>query len=120
MVKTVSSLKKFKVKILEKRGVATTRLELRANPQDRDSCVIICLEEYLKRSSSWRKKGQCQLLLSHLKPNKEIQKSALTGWKKIVLRKADIDTSKDSLRPIHVDLQQLPKLRQWVFPVKGC
>ena len=93
MVKTVSSLKNFKVnKILEKTGIAATRLELRANPQDRDSCVW-CLEEYLKWSSSWRKKGQCQLLLSHLKPNKEIQKSTLTGSVKIVLRKADIDTS---------------------------
>ena len=30
---------------------------------------------------------------SNLKPNKEIQKSTLTGWVKIVLRKADIDTS---------------------------
>ena len=93
MVKTVLSLKNFKVNKIVVKGIAATRLELRANPQDRDSCVMICLEGYLKRSSSWRKKGQCQLLLSHLKPNKEIQKSTLTGWVKIVLRKADIDTS---------------------------
>ena len=33
------------------------------------------------------------IITSHLKPNKEIQKSTLTGWVKIVLRKADIDTS---------------------------
>ena len=36
---------------------------------------------------------QCQFLLSHLKPSKEIQKSTLTSLVKIVLRKADIDTS---------------------------
>ena len=78
MVKTVLSLKRFKVNKILVKGIAATRLELRANHQDRDSCVI-CLEGYLKRSGSWRKKGQCQLLLSHLKPNKEIQKSTLTG-----------------------------------------
>ena len=32
-------------------------------------------------------------MLSHLKPHKEIQKSTLAGWVKIVLRKAVIDTS---------------------------
>lgn len=93
MVKTVLSLKNFKVNKIVVKGIAATRLELRANPQDRDSCAMICLEGHLKRSNSWCKKGQCQLLLSHLKPNKEIQKSTLTGWVKIVLRKADIDTS---------------------------
>ena len=50
------------------------------------------LEEYLKRSYSWREKGQSQLLLNHLKPHKEIQKSTLAGWVKIVPRKAGIDT----------------------------
>ena len=54
---------------------------------------MTCIEEYLRRSNSWRQKGQCQLLLSHLKPCKEIQKSTLAGWVKIVLRKAGIDTS---------------------------
>ena len=38
---------------------------------------MTCLEEYLKRSNSWYDKGQSQLLLSNLKPHKEIQKSLL-------------------------------------------
>ena len=32
-------------------------------------------------------------MLSHLKPHKEIKKSSLAGWVKIVLRKAGVDTS---------------------------
>ena len=51
------------------------------------------LDVYLKRSNSWREKGKTQLLLSHLRTHKEIQKSTLAGWVKIVLRKAGIDTS---------------------------
>ena len=54
---------------------------------------MTCLDVNLKRSNSWREKGQTQLLLSHLKLHKEIQKSTLAGWVKIVLRKAGVDTS---------------------------
>ena len=62
-----------------KKGKAPPCLELRAYPQDRDSCVMTCLEVYLKRSNSWREKGQTELLLSHLKSHKEIQKPLLVG-----------------------------------------
>ena len=54
---------------------------------------MTCLEVYRKRSNRWREKRRTQLLLSHLKPHKEIQKSTVAGWVKIVLRKAGIDTS---------------------------
>ena len=95
MVKTFSSYKFHFSKLTKswKKGKAPPCLELRAYCQGRDSCVMTCLEVYLKRSNSWREKGQTQLLLSHLKPHKEIQKSTLAGWVKIVLRKAGIDTS---------------------------
>ena len=94
MVKTVSSCRFHCSKLTKswKKGKTPPCLELRAYPQDRDSCVTTCLEEYLKRFNSWREKGQSQLLLSHLKPHKEIQKTTLAGWVKIVLRKAGIDT----------------------------
>ena len=95
MVKTVSSYKFHFSKLTKswKKGKAPSCLELRAYPQDRDSCVMTCLEEYLKRSNSWPEKGQSQLLMSHLKPPNEIQKSTLAGRVKIVFRKAGIDTS---------------------------
>ena len=95
MVKTFPSYKFHSSKSTKswKKGKAPPCLELRAYCQGRDSCVMTCLEVYLKRSNSWREKGQTQLLLSHLKPHKETQKSTLVGWVKIVLRKAGIDTS---------------------------
>ena len=55
-------------------------LELRAYLQDKDLCVMTCLDEDLKRSTLWLEKGQSQLLLSRLKPHKEIQMPNLAGW----------------------------------------
>ena len=51
---------------------------------------MTCLELYLKRSNSWDEKRKTQLLLSNLKPHKEIQEFTLV---EIVFRKAGIDTS---------------------------
>ena len=79
---------------------------------------------YLKRSNSWREKGQTQLLLSHLKPHKEIQKSTLAGWVKIVLRKAGIDTSQfkahscrsaatSKSKAMGISLEGMSKKGQW-------
>ena len=67
----------FKVNKELEKGKAPPCLGRRAYPQDRDSCVTICIEEYLKRSTSWREEGQSKLLLSHLKLHQEIQKSTL-------------------------------------------
>jgi len=54
---------------------------------------VTCIDEYLKRSALWRNQGQDQLLLSHLKPYKEVQSSTIANWVKLVLKKAGIDTS---------------------------
>ena len=80
MVKSISSYKFHFSKLTKrwKKGKAPPCLELRTYPQDRDSCAMTYLEEYLKRSTSCCEKGQNQLLLSHLKRRKEIQKSTLT------------------------------------------
>ena len=111
MVKTFPSYKFHFSNLTKswKKRKAPPCLELRAYRHDRDSCVTTCLEEYLESSNSWCEKGHSQLLLSHLKPHKEIKKSTLAGWVKIIPRKAGIDTSQ--FNPIHVDQQQLPKLR---------
>ena len=76
-----------------KKGKAPPCLEPRAYPQNKDSCVMACLDTYLKRSNSWCEKRQTELLLSYLKPQKEIQKFTPARWVKVVLRKAGIDTS---------------------------
>ena len=85
---------------------------------------MACIEEYLKRSNSWREKGQSQLLLSHLKPHKEIQKSTLAGWAKIVLGKAGIDPSQfkphscrsaatSKAKAMGIFFEEVLKRRQW-------
>ena len=126
MVKTFSSYKFHFSRLTKswKKGKAPPCLELRAYHQDRDLCVMTCLDVYLKRSNSWREKGQIQLLLSHLKPHKEIQKSTLSGWVKIVLRKAGIDTSQftahscrsaasSKAKAIGISLEGVLKRGQW-------
>ena len=126
MVKTFSSYKFHFSKLTKswKKGKAPPCLEPRAYHQDRDSCVMTCLNVYLKRSNSWREKGQTQLLLSHLKPHQEIQKSTLSGWVKIVLRKAGIDTSQftahlcrsaasSKAKAIGISLEGVLKRGQW-------
>ena len=119
MVKTVSSYKFHfsKLRKIWKKGKAPPCLELRTHPQDRDSHVMTCLEEYLKRSTSWREKWRSQLLLSHLKPHKETQKLTLAG-------KAGIDTSQfkahscrsvatSKAKSMDISLEGVVKRGQW-------
>ena len=79
MVKTVLPYKFDFLKLIKnlKKGKAPPCLEVREYPQDRDSCVITSLKEYLKECTSWREKGQSQLLLSRLKPIRKFQSSLL-------------------------------------------
>ena len=85
---------------------------------------MTCLDLYLISSNSRREKGQTQLLLSHLKLHKEIQKSTLAGWVKIVLRNAGIDTSQfkthscrsaatSKAEAMGISLEGALKRRQW-------
>ena len=53
----------------------------------------VCIDEYLGRSTPWRTEGQNQLLLSHIKPYKEVQSSTIDIWVKLVLKIGGIDTS---------------------------
>ena len=85
---------------------------------------MTCIEEYLKRSTSWHEKGPSQLLMSHLKPHKETQKFTLAGWVKIVLRKAGIYTSQfkahlcksaatSKVKAMDISLEGVLKRGQW-------
>ena len=81
MVNTISGYKFHFSKETKnwRKGKTPQCFEIRANPQDNDLCVITCLDEYPKRSSSWWEKGQNQLLLSLLRPHREIQLYSLLG-----------------------------------------
>ena len=57
------------------------------------SCVLLSLQEYLKRTTPFRKDSK-QLLLSHVKPHGPVRKDTISRWCKSVLSSAGIDTSK--------------------------
>ena len=56
-------------------------------------CVVVCSDEHQRRPALWRIQNQNQLLLSHLKPYKEVQSSTISNWVKLVIKMAEIDTS---------------------------
>ena len=76
-----------------RRGKAPPKLEFHAFPPNKKLCVVQALEEYLKRSQPWRSNEKHQLLLSPLKPHREVVNSTISGWVKLVLKEAGIDTT---------------------------
>lgn len=54
--------------------------------------VTTALDDYLLRTSKWRKTNiQAQHLLAHIKPNQEVLASKTSGWFKAILKLAGID-----------------------------
>ena len=68
-------------------------MEFHEYSDDEKLCVVACIDEYVERSAPWRIQGQNQLLLSHMRPYKEVQSSTIANWVKLVLKMAGIDTS---------------------------
>ena len=126
MVRTSCTYKFYFSKLTKswKKGKAPPCLELNEFLPNRKLCVVSCTEDYLARSNVWRDKGQNQLLLSHLKPHKEVQKSTIAGWVKIILKNAGIDTSlfkahscraasTSKAKVMGLSLQEILKRGQW-------
>ena len=61
-------------------------------PLDQDICVTSTLESYIERSRQWRG-SKTQLLLSHIKPHKEVSSSTVSRWLKDTIALAGIDTN---------------------------
>ena len=55
--------------------------------------MVACIDQYLGRSTYWRTQGQNEILLSHMRPYKEVQSSTIANWVKLVLKMTGIDTS---------------------------
>ena len=56
--------------------------------------VVTALDEYILRSSEWRKESnQTQLLLGTIRPYKEVVSSTISGWVKTVLKLAVLDVN---------------------------
>ena len=65
-------------------------MEFIAYTPDPKLCVVACIKEYIKRTSSIR--GQeAQLQLSWMKPHSSISQDTLSRWIKIVLCNAGVD-----------------------------
>ena len=83
----------FQVKALVKQskpGRHVDDMEFRAYTPNPKLCVVACIKEYIKRTSTIR--GQeTQLLLSWMKPHSSISQDTLSRWIKIVLCKSGVD-----------------------------
>ena len=61
---------------------------------DKDLCVVTAHEEYILRSSEWRKgSNQTQLLLGTIRPYKEVVSSTISGWVKTMSKLAGVDVN---------------------------
>ena len=74
-------------------GTHIPPLSFFAYPKDKKLCIISHLQEYLKRTTPFRKDSK-QLLLSYVKPHGPVRKDTISRWCKSVLSSAGIDTSK--------------------------
>ena len=62
-----------------RKGKAPPKLYFYKYPKDQELCVVSALNEYLKRTETWRTNGdKFQLLLSNIKPHAEVHSSAVS------------------------------------------
>ena len=60
--------------------------------KDQELCVVSALNEYLKRTETWRaNEGKFQLLLSYMKPHMEVHSSTVSRWIKEILKETGVD-----------------------------
>ena len=59
---------------------------------DKKLCIITALDEYILRSSEWRKESnQSQLLLGTIRPYKVVVSSIIPGWVKTLLKLSSVN-----------------------------
>ena len=77
-----------------RKGKCPPQLSFKAYPDNRSLCIVRTLEEYMHRTAAWRQINGCsQLLLSHIRPHKEVSVSTVSIWVKTTLSLAGIDIS---------------------------
>ena len=60
--------------------------------QDKSLCIVSLLDTYIEGSKPWKQDQQKgQLLLSFVKPHKEVLKSTISGWIKEILKQSGIN-----------------------------
>ena len=72
-------------------GYRNPQIHLKAYPPDRRLCVFTVLKEYLYRTKHLHKDSS-KLLISYVKPHKDINRDTVARWIKTVLHRSGIDT----------------------------
>ena len=71
---------------------APPSLEFCEYTEDRELCLVITLNEYIKRTYQWcAEKRLSQLLLSFIQPYVEVSSSIVSRWIKEALKLTEID-----------------------------
>ena len=67
--------------------------EKNLDPNDRKLCPYTALQFYIKATHELRgEPRKTQLLIGQIKPHKEVVKSTIAGWLKLLLKKSGINT----------------------------
>ena len=75
-----------------RKGKASPKLYFYKYPKDQELCVVSALNEYLKRTDTWRTNGdKFHLLLCYIKPHVEVRSSAASRWIKEILKETGVD-----------------------------
>lgn len=99
-------------------------LEFIAYPNEENLCVVSHLNEYIRKTSAFRKVGMKQLLLGFAKPHNPVSTDTISRWVKQVLLSAGVDTSKfkahslrsastSHLAKLNVNVQDIIKSVGW-------
>ena len=75
-----------------RKGKAPPKLYFHKYPDDQELCIVSGLNEYLKRTITWRTNGDSfQLLLSYIKLHVAVHGSTVCSWVKEILKETGID-----------------------------
>ena len=92
-MKTGKSPYSFSVKMKQsKQSLVAPLVILSAYPADRRLCVVMVMQEYLRRTQDLRK-SQKQLFISYLKPHQAVTKSTIARWIKTTMISSGINTN---------------------------
>ncbi|XP_071136933.1 uncharacterized protein [Mytilus edulis] len=73
-------------------GYKEPTVNIKAYPPDRRLCVYTVYKEYVFRTKLFRGKHE-PLLLSYVKPHQPVSRDTISRWIKVVIAKANIDTT---------------------------
>ena len=59
-------------------GKPIPSLEFHEHSEDKNSCVVTTIDEYIKRAVNWREGTKTQLLLGYIKPHVEVSISTIS------------------------------------------